>query len=59
MVLPAKGMPYLGRLTVELLKLTLIIFSLVRQLTWRVLSFEPLEKKRKQQKDSQGYDILG
>ena len=35
----------MGRLTVGLLKLTLIIFSLVKQLTWRVLSFEPLEKE--------------
>lgn len=53
MVLPAKGMPYMATLTVGLLKLTLILFSLVEQLTFRMFSFEPMEKG-KQQKDGKG-----
>lgn len=44
MVLPAKDMVYMGTLTVGLLKL--IMFSLVKQLTFGIFSFEPVIKRK-------------
>lgn len=43
MVLSAKGMVFMGTLTIGLLKL--IMFSLVRQLTFGIFNFESIIKK--------------